>query len=279
VSYTAEISRTNPSCLLFLIDQSHSMRGPFGGQASKRKADGVADAVNRLLQNLIIKCAKEGGIRDYFHVGVLGYGSRVGPAFAGPLAGRGLVPVSEIATQPLRIEQRTRKIDDGAGGLLEQTTKFPVWFEPMAGGKTPLCQALVRARQELAAFIQRFPEAYPPVVLNISDGRATDGDPEPAAAALKGLATTDGQALLFNAYLSSRPDRSLEFPAGDRDLADGYARLLFRMSSPLPPRLLDAARAEGFAVIAGARGFVFNADLVAVIRFLNIGTKMAQTLR
>src|SRR5437868_4812684 len=72
--YSAEISRTNPACFLFLIDQSRSMAQPFAGQAGKSKAEGVADAVNRLLQNLILKCAKSDGIRDYFYVGVLGYG-------------------------------------------------------------------------------------------------------------------------------------------------------------------------------------------------------------
>ena len=53
--YSAEISRTNPTAILFLLDQSSSMLEPFGGQPDKRKADGVADALNRLLQNLVLK--------------------------------------------------------------------------------------------------------------------------------------------------------------------------------------------------------------------------------
>src|SRR5579871_6226913 len=80
--YTAEISRTNPSCFLFLIDQSGSMEDPIPASpdadgpapaAGRTKAEGVADAINRLLQNLVIKCAKSEGVRDYYHVGVLGY--------------------------------------------------------------------------------------------------------------------------------------------------------------------------------------------------------------
>ena len=35
--YTAEVSRTNPSCLIFLIDQSASMEDSFGGGESTRK--------------------------------------------------------------------------------------------------------------------------------------------------------------------------------------------------------------------------------------------------
>src|SRR4029077_1073554 len=143
MEYSAEISRANPTCFLFLVDQSFSMSEPFGGQAgNKSKADGVADAVNRLLQTLVLRSAKSEGIRDYFHVGVIGYGEKVGPAFGGPLAGRPLVPISEIANNPLRLEERKRKADDGAGGLMEQTVKFPVWFEAVANGNTPMCQAL-----------------------------------------------------------------------------------------------------------------------------------------
>src|ERR1700757_3512925 len=106
----AEISRTNPTCFLFLVDQSSSMMEPFGSQPGKKKAEGVADAINRLLQNLVLKCAKSDGIRDYFHVGVIGYGTKVEPALGGTLAGRRLVPVSALANFPLRIEQRTRKV-------------------------------------------------------------------------------------------------------------------------------------------------------------------------
>src|SRR6267143_1587282 len=102
--HTAEISRTNPSCFLFLVDQSGSMIKPFGGQRGKIKAQGVADAINGLLQNLALKCSKSEGVRDYFHVGVIGYGAYVGSAFGGALAGQRLVPISEIANKPLRLD-------------------------------------------------------------------------------------------------------------------------------------------------------------------------------
>src|SRR5580700_11246781 len=111
--YTAELSRTNPTCFIFLIDQSSSMAEPFGAQPEKSKAQGVSDGINRLLQNLVLKCAKSDGIRDYFHVGVIGYGGRVVWALGGALAGQKLLPLSVIANHPLRVEQRERKVDDG----------------------------------------------------------------------------------------------------------------------------------------------------------------------
>jgi hypothetical protein len=276
--YTAQISRTNPTALLFLLDQSSSMLEPFGAQPDKRKADGVSDALNRLLQNLVLKCARADGVRDFFHVGLIGYGGRVASAFGGPLASKDLVPISQVASSPLRIEVRTRKTHDGAGGVIDEEFKFPVWFEAHPTGRTPMCEALRKAKDSVQGFLAAHPECYPPLVINITDGQPTDGDPREAATELRALASRDGNVLLFNAHLSDKVNRAIEFPAEESGLPDNFAKLLFRMSSELPPKLLEAAKAGGFAVGPQSRGFVFNADLVAVIRFLDIGTRVAQAV-
>jgi hypothetical protein len=85
--------------------------------------------------------------------------------------------------------------------------------------------------------------------------------------------------LLFNAHLSEKQNRPVEFPNQEMGLPDEFASLLFRMSSELPPKLLDAAKSDGFQVGRHARGFVFNADPVAIIRFLDLGTRVAQGVR
>jgi hypothetical protein len=277
--YTAELSRTNPTCLIFLIDQSSSMAEPFGAQPEKPKAAGVSDGINRLLQNLVLKCAKGDGIRDYFHIGVIGYGGRVTWALGGKLAGQKLVPISALANNPLKVEQRTRKVDDGSGGLVEQQFKFPVWFESVAGGRTPMCGAINEAIQAITEFIGRFPDCFPPLVINISDGKATDGNPELPAFKLRELATSDGNVLIFNAHVSATPARPIEFPSQESQLPEADAGVLFRMSSVLPPKLRQAAKNDGFRIDDNSRGFVFNADLVSVIRFLDIGTRAAQSVR
>lgn len=276
--YVAEISRKNPTCFLFLIDRSGSMASAFGGQPGKKKAEGVADAVNRLLQNLALKCAKSEGIRDYFHVGVIGYGDKVGSVLSGPLEGKTLLPIGTIANHPLRVEQRLRKVDDGTGGLVEQKVKFPVWVEPRATGKTPMCEALGLAVQVVREFIAKYPACYPPVVINLSDGRASDGDPTESATHIRELVTRDGPVLLFNSHLSSSQAAPVEFPARESALKHPYARQLFRMSNPLPAHLAAAIQKERGSIEQGARGMVFNADLVSVIRFLDIGTRVATKL-
>jgi hypothetical protein len=273
--YTAEISRTNPSCFLFLIDQSGSMQHPFPSTEGKKpKSEAVADAINRLLQNLVIKCAKSEGIRDYYHVGVIGYGgAAVGPAFGGRLAGMEIVPVSELGRNPIRVEERIRKMDDGAGGIISQNVKFPVWFEPKALGDTPMCAAFDKASSILSKWILEHQKSFPPIVINITDGKPTDGNPAQSAFDLMSLRTLDGEVLLFNLLISAAKMSPIEFPDNDMVLSDEFARSLFRISSPLPAYMRNMMADEGINSNLQSRGFVFNADLVSVIRFLDIGTR------
>ena len=270
--YSAEISRANPTCFLFLIDQSESMRDPIGGgDVPMQKAEAVADAVNRLLSELSIKCAKEDGVRDYFHVGVIGYGAAVRPIFDGVLAGRDLVPLSEVAAQPARVEERQRLNSRGGSAV---AVKVPTWFSPVAFGDTPMCGALDLARRVLSRWLAEHPGSFPPVVVNITDGESTDGDPTSAAEALRGLTSTDGHVLLFNLHLSSDQSDPVVFPAVDAHLPDDYARLLYRMSSPLPDDMRTAARRHDLTLTDGAHGFAFNADISSIVQFLDVGTQV-----
>lgn len=281
--YSAEISREQPTAFLFLLDRSASMQDPFGGaeqtgDAAPSKARVLADTVNRLLQNLVLRCAKEDGVRDYFHVGVIGYGERV-QRLIQPTdtceAGTGLVPISHIADRPRRMEQRVKQVSDGDGGTVEDRVKVPVWFDPEAKNGTPMCQALDLGAQAVRDWIDRYPSGFPPVVLNVTDGEATDGEPLRYAQQLREFATDDGEVLLFNIHLSESEEPPVELPSDRAELPseDEYAETLFEMSSRLPFSMRSAAEQEGYRVDLDTRGFVFNADPTALVAFLEIGTR------
>jgi hypothetical protein len=277
VSYSAEITRVNPTCFVFLVDQSASMGDPIGGDGGgevRRKADVVADALNRLLIELAVKCAKEEGVRDYFHVAVIGYGYTVGSAFGGTLAGRDLVPLSQVADNPVRVEERNRKVPDGMGGLVESRASFPIWVEPVANGGTPMCRALSYADTLVTRWLADHPGCFPPIVLNLTDGESTDGDPSPVAATVRSRAGIDGSALLFNLHVSSTGAASVTFPDTDEGLPDTFARTLFGMSSRMPGPMRSYAAQQGIPVSEATRGFVYNADIVSVVEFLDIGTRV-----
>ena len=277
MAYSAEISRANPSCFVFVIDQSGSMGDAFGGASSsgRSKAQELADVLNRLLQNIVTRCAKGEEVREYFDVAVFGYGQNLGPVLQGPLAGRDFVKISEIAFNPLRLENRMKKSPDGAGGLVDQSYQFPIWIEPANNGGTPMCEALRRVKIALETWVGSHYNSYPPTVIHVTDGESTDGVPSTIADEIRSLATNDGPTCLFNLHLSSTSGKAATFPASSIELPDQFAKLLFDMSSPLPERICKEAASEGYPVSDGSRGFAFNADLVEAIRFIDIGTRVS----
>lgn len=275
MSHEAQISRNNPTAFLFVVDQSGSMSDRMA--IGKSKAEFVSDALNRTLMNLIGRCTKPEGVRDYFEVGVIGYGGHgIANGFSGALGARVLNPVSAIEQNPTRVEDRKKRMDDGAGGIVETAVKFPVWFEPRADGGTPMRAALAKAAEEIAAWCDAHPESYPPTILHVTDGESGDGDPEEIAANLGQFRTNDGSVVVMNIHVSALGSDTIKFPSSDSRLPDSYAKMLFRMSSVLPPHVAAFAKDKGYAVTPESRGYMFNAEAGEIVDFFDIGTRASQ---
>lgn len=272
MSYTAEISRDNPTCLLFVIDQSGSMDEKMA--TGKSKAEFVADVLNKTIYTLVTNCTKADGVRNYFDIGVVGYGGHgVGPGLGGALAGIIVHPITAVAASPLRVENRTRLEDDGAGGVLERRVKFPVWFDPMSSGGTPMRAALTKAAEALVEWCDTHSNCYPPTIIHVTDGASTDGDPDVVGSALKQISTADGECLLFNIHVSTQQGETIQFPSSESGLPDSYSKLLFGLSSTLPTHVAKLAVDKGYRLAESARGFMFNADPKDVANFFDIGTR------
>ncbi len=282
--YTADISRNNPACFLFLLDQSGSMAGALGGQPGQRKMDGAADAINRVLDAVSQRCSQGMDVRDYFHIGVVTYTTDnsgrlvLGSALPGTSPEQPFLTISQVV-DVAEVEEKQVKESDGAGGMVEVTRKFPVWLRPETGYGTPMCEALSAASKALGEWTAQHPDSYPPMVINVTDGDATDGNPEPLALEIKALGTNDGNVLVYNAHLSEMSAMPVQYPANESDLPpDEYAARMFRMSSVFPDPVLELAGSMGLPVTEGSRGYVFNADMVALVQFLDIGTRAATDL-
>ena len=272
--YSAQITRENPTCIILLIDQSASMSDPFSGNSAQKKSDFVAEVVNHTLHDLVIRCTKTEEVRNYYHVSVIGYGRQVWSAFAGPLASRDLVPIAEVAEFPLQIKSSYKRVSDGAGGWVEIPVRFPVWIHPTSEGKTPMCEALTRVKQILERWLPAHFRGFPPTVLHLTDGESSDGEPDEIGHGIMSLGTDDGAVLLFNCHISSRRSAKVEYPIDENSLPDGFARTLFRISSPLPSSFLAAAAQLGVNAVEGSKGFVFNADPSSIVQFYEIGTSL-----
>lgn len=273
--YSAEISRSNPTCFIILLDQSGSMADGFGGAEGLRKSDFVADVVNKTLHDLVIRCTKAEEIRNYYYISIIGYGGAVQPAFSGALAGKSLVPIGEVADNPARLDTRMKKVPDGAGGLVEQQIRFPTWIDPGASGGTLMCAAMSDAKRLVEQWLSEHRNGFPPTVLHLTDGESTDGDPSAVGKDLIGLGTSDGSCLMFNCHVSSQRAAKVEYPASDSGLPDQFAKTLFGISSTLPESFRKAAEQTGVKLTEGAKGFVFNGDPTSVVQFFEIGTRPA----
>ena len=191
--YSAQITRANPTCIILLIDQSGSMADPFSGDSARKKSDFVAEVVNHTLHDLVIRCTKTEEVRNYYHVSVIGYGRHVGSSFAGPLSARNIVPIAEVADYPLQVKSSYKRVADGVGGWVEIPVRYPVWIHPASDGKTPMCEALARAKDILHAWLLEHPRGFPPTVLHLTDGESSDGDPNEIGRQIMSLALTTAQ--------------------------------------------------------------------------------------
>jgi hypothetical protein len=264
--YTRSVDRGHPGCIVFLLDRSGSMTDPFAASGIS-KATATANAVNRLLRNLILLCQRGDTIRPYFDIAIIGYGGDdVGSLFGGELAGHTLLPLDVLAAHPLRFVRETVPGRDDVG------VDLPIWVEPHGSGGTPMSEALDLAGGTIVEWANKNYDSFPPIVINVTDGEATGDDPRPIAEQLRGIVTSDGPLLFFNSHLSERDDQPVQFPSAPQSLPDEFAKTLFDMSSELAPRMVAVARGLGIKMSDGARGFTFNSDAAALTEFLDVGT-------
>lgn len=266
--YEQQISRDTPGCVIFLLDQSGSMAGDFAGTKST-KAEGAADAIQRLLLKLILDSTKDpsGVPRKYFEIAVRGF---TGNAFQGELATKGdVVSIVDLYHHPLRLAERPLNPK-----VPSETIKVPMWFDPRADTGTPMCSALQTARRIADDWAARNTRSFPPIVILITDGQSTDGDPTEDGLAVQEVGTSDGNALLFCAHITSTVAQPVIFPATAAELGDSYAELMFNMCSVLPPRMAGYGRELGLSVQEGSRGMVFNATSDELAQLVDVGTRM-----
>jgi hypothetical protein len=273
--YKQRWESTKPGCLIFLLDQSGSMSDPFGSTqigAGKRKCDMVATILNSFLNELIITntIAQSDNttiVKPRADVAVIGYeGDFVGSALGGMLGSMDFVSLPDLLNNPLDIERRVKKEMDDTGQIVELPVPFPVWVKPVAGAGTPMCAALRHAHYLAQEWADGHMDHYPPVIINVTDGMATDGDPMPIAQDIGQISTDDGQALLFNVHITDLNTPSVWYPASVEELPnDRYARSLFFMSGLIPETSQERLQQmQGRPILSGARGLIFNGDAASV---------------
>lgn len=283
--YTQSITRAHRTAFILLIDGSGSMaeQTRFRGRTAT-KAQAVAAITNDLLFELIERARRSDGVRNYYDIATLGYSGD--DEVYSLLPGNGeIIPITELAASeaPIRREVVEHRLPDGSVALREIPS--PAWIEAHAAGQTPMCEALRRARDIVSAWCAdpANAESFPPVVFNITDGEATDCDPEELRAVadqIKALRTVDGNALLINIHIAAADgSQTIFFPTEqEADYPHRYARLLYDCSSQMPSVFNEAIRAaKSPACIPPFRGMSYNASATELVAMLNIGSISVKT--
>ena len=274
--YTARITREHRTAFIILCDHSGSMAEEveYGGTVSS-KADALAAIINMMLEELINRSRREEGIKDYFDIGLIGY-SGEGVKMLLPDE-RKLTTATQLSRMPAKVvRQRVmRRLPDGreTSAVVERRQ----WVGACAAGSTPMYAALCRA-EALARSWCRNPknhDSFPPIIINITDGEATDASPAELLACterIKSLSTGDGNALLFNIHISGNGPR-ISLPGKDAQLPDiPHARLLYDMSSNLPECYNEMIEYGSRTGHAPYRAVSYNCPIDELYGMLSLGT-------
>jgi hypothetical protein len=274
--YDVPMNSQRPGCFILLVDQSGSMNRRIAGTAiPKRQA--VADAVNSLLYEAVLRATADEGVRHRFDIGVLGYG--VGEDGVQSPFGKDLAPINEIAEMAKPPQKRVIQRPDGHGGVVEKTIQLPTWFEPVAKGQTMMYAAFERALMAARTWTAQHPKSFPPIVINVTDGGFTGKDPTPLVLEIQELTTEAGNALVFNCHVSETEGAVVMYPGPSTAASfEKRMRQLYEMSSVLPAPMRQRARERNYDVEPDARGYVLHADAARLIDFLEIGGTRAMDL-
>lgn len=273
--YRAPITRLNKAAFVILIDRSGSMAEEvtFEGRLCT-KAEATVEAVNTLLEEIINRSYRDRFIGDYFDVAIIGYGGEGVES----LLGSGFKPITFVDS--MYIPSRTKIVRHTlpSGRRCDTVVETRQWLEPQASGQTPMGKAFAKAYRMVASWCRKHPNSFPPIVINITDGEATDVRAEKIRALaeqIKSTSTNDGGTLLMNIHLASQHDsefRPLRFPAEGSQLPiNRHSRLLYDISSTLPP-IYNSSIEPSHNEEPPFRAICYNAPIDDILGLLVIGS-------
>lgn len=275
---------------MIAVDQSLSMRESLVTECGHMlsKGDVVTYAVNRIISEMMARATREGKVRDYYDIAVMGYSSRGVESLLGGV--RKLISISELSDR--RPEKRSFAVNHrtAEGGSAVMNYSFDMWIEPSFDGSTPMYEALSEIRDLVGEWCaeERNAGSFPPVVINITDGEVSDADCDELrtmADGIKSLRTDDGNVLLMNIHITAAAGvPHLLFPTEEEVLSEGnrYARLLADCSSVMPEPFAELIRDSRGDSRGSRRNYLamgYNSSAEELFVMLNIGSRSVNGAR
>ncbi len=270
----AKITAAQPQAIIFLVDQSGSMSESLMWQGKRKsKAEALGEIINMTLGEMLARCRNFNQIKDYFKVALLGYG---GSGVTSLLPQEGFVSASELSHLAFG-EKKHTKVHQLNGRAIQTHITIKQWVRPTADGQSPMCEAFEKAYNLLYRWIgdHRQSNTAPALVINITDGEATDGSIErltKAITRIKRLSTLEGETIVFNIHLGDALSDSVIFPhAQSTEFEDSVmAQRLFELSSVMPECFNSEIQLNHPQGKAPYRAFAFNTQITDLFKLLEI---------
>ena len=278
--YRQEITRRHRAAIVVAIDQSSSMSGSMEVNGwDMSKAEVVSIVVGRLVDELIMRSRRDDGIRHYYDIALLGYSEDGVYSLLGE--GIAFTPISTLAERELRRTTYKLRYNTAYEGVCSLCEEVLMWVEPRAQGATPMYKMINVVRELVEGWCaeEENRHSFPPIVVNITDGEASDANYEMlrnASARLKSTGTSDGNTLFVNVHISSNiPSVQVAFPTfSEVPLSIRYAHLLMDMSSVMPDVFNQyIGECRGHFAPPPYIAMSYNASISELIAMLNIGSR------
>lgn len=289
--YQASVSSKNPMLLVVLLDSSASMGDPIiqfeNGEDPISKFDVASEMLNDFLYNAVDKCVVGDIFRKYVDFAILAYNDNV----FSPIKG---VSLSEypISVNKLGDEKHILKVIDVGDESYDGISSPIKWIsDDKVYGATSMWEAFRKAKEIISNWVEYHPDSHPPILINISDGMATDVEIierlnnewisdfdglMKTCEEIKKLGTNDGNTLIANAHISDSEINEIKYPSSVEvieNLRDEFAPALFSMSSKIPPAWVERGEKYGISDLTNeSRLYVYNADMSTLVKFFKFGT-------
>lgn len=282
--YSQEITRRHRAAFIIVLDRSGSMQEPIHfGRTVTTKAAMLAQTAGSLISELIDRCRRTDSTRNYYDIAAIGYGN----GEVEMLLGEGFLSIDELERHRPKsiIKTVEERLPNGEWTMIEHT--ITEWFEPKAEGDTPMYEAMLRVRDLVAEWCAK-PEnrdSFPPVVIHITDGEASDCDHRDLidiCSQIKQQGTSDGNTLLLNIHISANDKLpAICFPMPDEIAPAGhYATTLAECSSIMPEPFNEAIYGlRGRGVRPPFIGMGYNASVIELLSIINIGSRSVSNMQ
>lgn len=225
--YTQPATSLNPALVIYLIDASHSMNDPCNGTT---KMDIVNQALKNALNDMIRRSLRDGVVQKRYKIAIFAYNTSVVDVLGG------VRDLPDIWKQGNPVIHASGETDTSIGFLAVETLL-----------------------QQQLGMLHHAPA---PFVCHLTDALITTTDPSPIVQRIQQMRVRDGNVLVGNVYVADRMLRK-SVPDWMRwegvhkagQLTNDYARLLLRLSSPLPETYRQNINNNGYNLQQGAALF------------------------